>query len=727
MSTTALAQPNTGRITNIRGSGIEGAYVTHNRSDQHLHTDRYGYYTITNLNIGDTLRVSSLGFESVTKVVRVIPDDLNNSLAQRYISLNEVIIAPESDPLKFFADINLLTNPTTNSQELLRKVPGLVIGQHAGGGKAEQIFLRGFDIDHGTDIALSVNGMPVNMVSHAHGQGYADLHWLTPETVEHLDFGKGPYSADHGDFTTAGYVDFKLKDRLDQSKLSLELGQFETQRILGMFSVLDKQDHSAWVSTEFISTDGAFEAPQNFKRVNLMGRYAGTLENKDKIAFTGTYFTSSWDASGQIPQRSVDDGSITRFGAIDSTEGGTTGRTNVQVEYTKFIDENRFLKSQAYYSQYDFELYSNFTFFLEDSINGDQIRQKENRQIFGATTEYNQELNFGETQALLQIGGGFRNDISLDNELSYTANRQTTLDTVQLGDVHQTSSFAYASMDFRFGKWLINPAVRYDYFIFNYYDKLAPTYFTQRADQGIVSPKLNFSYNASNSLQVYLNTGKGFHSNDTRVIVQERGREILPAAYGADLGTVWKPLTNVVVNAAFWYLFLEQEFIYVGDAGIVEPSGRTERTGVDFSIRYQPLKWLYLDGDVNYTFARAVDEAEDQNYIPLAPDLTITGGMSVIAPNGFYGGLRLRHINDRPANEDNSIVAIGYTVVDLNAGYRWKNLELGIKIQNLLDTEWNETQFATESRLRNEPEPVEEIHFTPGTPFFATGVLTYNF
>lgn len=726
ISQITFAQTN-GQVLDRNNRGIEGAFVLQNSKGSHYHTDRNGNFTIEELAIGDTLRVNALGYETITREIKNFESDLTFTLAQRFISLNEVVIAPEMDALHIFADVNLQTNPVNNSQELLRTVPGLVIGQHAGGGKAEQIFLRGFDIDHGTDISLSVNGMPVNMVSHAHGQGYADMHWVTPETIECINFGKGPYFAERGDFTTAGFVDFKLKDRLQDNLIRFELGQFDTQRILGMYNLLDQKDHSAWISTEYISTDGAFESPQNFKRINLMGRYAGQLENNDRIGFTATYFKSSWDASGQIPQRAVDQGIISRFGAIDDTEGGSTSRMNLQMDYTKNIDENSFVKTMAYYSEYDFELYSNFTFFLEDSVNGDQIKQKEARQLFGGNAEYNRYFDLGGNKVLLQLGGGLRNDQTIDSELSHTVNRITTLDTLKLGDINQTNSYAYANIDFTFGKWKVNPGLRFDYFEFDYYDKLLPEYLTQTQTKSIVSPKLNFQYNYSSNLQLYLNTGKGFHSNDTRVVVAQKGIDILPAAYGADLGAIWKPAPKLLVNAALWTLYLEQEFVYVGDAGVVEPGGKTQRQGVDLSLRYQPLAWLYADLDVNYTFARSVDDPEGANYIPLAPEFTAAGGLSAMFENGLYAAARVRHIADRPANEDNSIVAIGYTVVDFNMGYQWKSIELGLKIQNLFDVEWNETQFATETRLADEPAPVEEITFTPGTPFMATAVITYRF
>ncbi|UII19045.1 TonB-dependent receptor [Fulvivirga ligni] len=723
----SYAQKITGMVLDESNRAVEEAYILNERTGNHTHAEHFGQFFMVNTMKGDTLQVRHIGYEPASFVVNDLNQDYRITLKEKVISLDEIMVSPELDAINVLTDINIKTSPVNTSQELLRQVPGLVIGQHAGGGKAEQIFLRGFDIDHGTDISISVDGMPVNMVSHAHGQGYADLHFLIPETIDNINFGKGPYYADQGDFTTTGYVGFKTKDKLNNSLIKLEAGQYNTQRFLGMFQVVDKDDQSAYLAADYNLTDGPFDSPQNFSRLNLMAKYSGKVSDMDKISLSASHFTSSWDASGQVPQRAIDNGTISRFGAIDDTEGGKTSRTNLIFNYIKGIDENTFVKSTAFYANYEFELFSNFTFFLNDPENGDQIHQKEQRDLFGLKSELNKSLKIGFNDALFQFGAGFRNDQSHDNELSHTLNRTVTLDTLALGDIDQTNMFSYVNLSYNVGKWVINPSVRFDYFKFNYYDKTLPIYQTQAENEGIVSPKLNVLYNPSRELQLYLKTGKGFHSNDTRVVVAQNGKEILPAAWGSDLGMIWKPTPKLFINAAYWYLFLEQEFVYVGDEAVVEPSGRTRRQGVDFSFRYQPVSWLYWNTDVNYTLARSADDPEGENYIPLAPDFTIMSGLSVIHPSGIYGGAHLRHIDHRPANEDNSIVAKGYTVVDLNLGYQWKNFDLGINIQNLFNVDWNETQFATESRLPNETEPVEEIHFTPGSPFWLKASIGYKF
>ncbi|TDE44449.1 TonB-dependent receptor [Flavobacterium rhamnosiphilum] len=715
-----------GKVLDSDGDPVENAYLVNTNSESHAHTNEFGLFSLDKTVLGDVIKITALGYKKSN--FTIVSSDDTIIMEDDIFRLNEIVIQPKLSAMNVISKIDLETTPVNSSQEILRKVPGLFIGQHAGGGKAEQIFLRGFDIDHGTDIAISVDGMPVNMVSHAHGQGYADLHFVIPETVEKIDFGKGTYYANKGDFATAGYVAFQTKDKIEKSSIGLEIGQFNTMRTVGLFNLLGNQKtQSAYIATEYILTDGPFDSPQNFNRINLLGKYSAILNDNSKFSILASRFSSKWDASGQIPQRLIDNGTISRFGSVDDTEGGNTSRTNFNTSLSKPIDENTFLKANAFYSNYQFELYSNFTFFLEDPINGDQIKQKENRGIYGMNTELNKKIKLNEVDVLLQFGAGFRADATKDTELSHTLNRRTVLENIKLGDIDESNLFSYLNSEFNFGKLMINPAIRLDYFKFNYQDKLTENYKTQSESKVKFSPKLNFIYSQNNNLQFFIKSGMGFHSNDARVVVQNSGKQILPTAIGTDIGTIWKPFPKLIVNAALWYLFLEQEFVYVGDAGIIEPSGKSKRMGAELGLRYQLNDWLYFDADANYTYARSSDEPKGQDYIPLAPDFTTTGGLSFQKVNGFSGGIRYRYLKNRPANEDNSIVAKGYFISDLNVNYQYKNVNFGIAVENIFDTEWNETQFATESRLQNEPQSVEEIHLTPGTPFFMKGKITYTF
>jgi len=714
----------TGKITSQQNIPLEDVYLQGIHSKRHAHTDLQGDFLLREVRNGDSVRITRIGYQPV--VVKISGPVLNLQLISSDFQLDEVVVSDGVNHLSSVAAIDIQTNPVNSSQELLRKVPGLFIGQHAGGGKAEQLFLRGFDLDHGTDINISVDGMPVNMVSHGHGQGCADLHFLIPETVEKIDFDKGPYHADKGNLATAGYVAFETKDRLDENTLSLEGGRFNTFKGLGMLNLINNTRESAYLAASFIKTDGPFEASQDFKRLNLFGKYNIVLKNLDKLSFSAMHFNSSWNASGQIPQRAVDQGLIGRFGAIDSNEGGKTDRTNINLKFDHYLSPDTWLKTNAFYSNYNFELYSNFTFFLNDPVNGDQIKQKESRNILGLESVLHKKYNLSGSDLGLQAGVGFRYDMVDSLELSHTADRMDVLERLKLGNVDELNSYAFLSAQIDFGKLMINPSVRFDYFNFRYQDLLSGGQVSNKG-QGIVSPKLNFLYNQSKDLQFFLKLGKGFHSNDTRVVVSEQTERTLPAAYGADLGLSYKPAPRLILNAALWYLYLQQEFVYVGDAGEVEPSGRTARKGIDFGLRYQLTNWLFLNGDITYNHARSLDDPDGQNYIPLAPPFTFTGGLSVKSYHHFSGSLKMRYLASRPANEDNSIVARGYFITDANINYSWKRFTFGIVSENIFNRAWNETQFATESRLLNEATPVEEIHFTPGTPFNIRGTISVRF
>ncbi|MAZ71823.1 MAG: TonB-dependent receptor [Flavobacteriaceae bacterium] len=725
----SFAQTVSGVITTQNNIPLEDVAIFNKNSGTHSHTNNNGQFTIEKTTENDVLYISHLGYTPYFHEVKAtdVNATITITLVQNEISLQQIVITPQIDALNSIVQLDLENNPVKNSQEILRKVPGLIIGQHAGGGKAEQIFLRGFDIDHGTDISLTVDGLPVNMVSHAHGQGYSDLHFLIPETLAKIEFGKGPYYAERGDFTTAGYVAFKTKEKLKNSSVSQEIGDFNALRTVGLFKLLDTKTSNAYVASSINTFDGPFESPQNFNRFNILGKYNFEMAGDQKISLLASHFTSKWDASGQIPQRAVDARLINRFGAIDDTEGGNTSRTNFLASHSKKLSENSKLESSAYFSHYDFELFSNFTFFLEDPVNGDQIRQFEDRNILGFQTAYTEDTSLFGNNFEYTAGAGVRYDNVDDVQLSRTKNRNELLERLAFGNVDQLNSFGFIKTKYVTGNFTLAPEVRLDYFKFDYENRLTETYDNKSESKVFASPKFNVTYSPNQNLQLFAKTGIGFHSNDARVVVANNGEDILPAAYGADVGAIYKVTDKLVLNSAVWALFLEQEFVYVGDAGIVEPSGKTRRTGIDFGARYEALDWLYLFGDINYTYARSTEEAEGEDYIPLAPDLTSTGGLSVENIGAFSGGLNYRFIKDRPANEDNSIIAEGYFITDFTINYTYKNFIFSVLIENLFDTEWNETQFATESRLFNEPESVEEIHFTPGTPFFMRGKVTVNF
>ncbi len=713
----------TGRIAeDLTRYPVAGAFVQVRETNFSTITGESGDFMLLNVPEGAfTLVVSSIGFERMEASVTPGEKDISLYLKRSDIKLEEIMVTAGSMPGRDLINgIDLRLRPLTNSQEVLRMIPGLFIGQHAGGGKAEQIFLRGFDIDHGTDLRLSVDGLPVNMVSHAHGQGYADLHFVIPELVENVYFGKGPYEAAEGNFSTAGWVDFRTKDVLDQNLVKTEAGQFNTYRVLTAFNLLgnprEGKQQSAYAAGEYNYSDSYFDSPQDFNRLNALVRYQAKI-GRSQLKASASTFASGWSHSGQIPDRAVHSGTISFFGAIDDTEGGRTSRSNLQASLLTPLGGG-LLTHQLYYTRYRFDLYSNFTFFLEDPENGDQIRQKENRHLFGYNGSFRKESLAGTLPVSTKAGISYRHDLMAGTELSHTLNRQEVLTPLMLGDIAEVNAGIYLDEELRFSsRWTAVFGVRYDIFRNSYRDQRSGDWSGRRVT-GILSPKFSLNHSPATNLQLFFRSGKSFHSNDSRVVVTEKNRQVLPPAYGADLGVNWKPLPRLFLSAAGWYLWLDQEFVYVGDAGVVEPSGKTRRMGLDFSARYQLGSKLYADLDFNTTRPRPLEAPEDERYIPLAPVMTSAGGLTYRAGSGLNGSVRYRYMADRPATGDGSLTAQGYFLTDLQLNYTRPRYSIGLSVNNLLNTRWKETQFATESRLKDELLPVEEIHFTAGSPFF---------
>lgn len=706
---------------------------------EHSHTavaDAFGAFLIRGLEPEKYWLVAQhLGYQPIEELITVeegVTTELTIYLKPGGVQLSDVTINARKDANLFtIADLDLKLRPVSTAQDLLRMVPGLFIAQHQGGGKAEQIFLRGFDIDHGTDISINVDGMPVNMVSHAHGQGYADLHFLIPELLDNLSFGKGPYQIDKGNFATAGWVDFKTKDYLDSSFVQLEGGSFGYARAVTGIKLLGKTSQTrpegAYLAGEFAFNRSFFDRPQNLNRVNLTGKYTRQLSSNSLLSVSASGFRSDWDASGQIPERAVAAGLINRFGEIDK-ESGATSRYNLNVQYTQAISPTETFKSNIWASYYDFSLYSNFTFFLRDSINGDQIHQAENRFLAGYNADYTNAWGLGKLNTRTRLGAGFRHDATTGSELSHTRNMSTVLAPLAFGNIHETNAYAYINQTFFLLPNLVaNFGTRFDLFYHTYTDKLTTERARINTSTSAFSPKAGLYYNIGNGGRLYFNYGIGFHSNDTRVVVPQQGHEVLPLARSADIGIVLKPVPKLLIAAALFHLDLEQEFVYVGDEAVVEQGGGSRRQGADLSLRYEAVPWLYFDADLNYTNARLLDAPSSESRIPLAPSFTSGAGVTVRHGKHWSGSLRYRYLADRPANESNTTVANGYQLFDLALNYSYLRYSLGLQIQNLFDIEWKEAQFETETRLRQETASVSEICFTPGTPFFIKIVAAIRF
>ncbi len=726
-------------IDKMTGEPLELAVVSDPRTNTNTLTDKDGKFVFKSPTYIDSLVISFIGYAPATVKPGKTPDLVE--LQKSQMDLKEVVITSHTNNLttsRTLTSIDLNMQPVKSAQDLLRLVPGLFIAQHQGGGKAEQIFLRGFDADHGTDVNISVDGIPVNMVSHAHGQGYADLHFLIPETVQGYDFGKGPYYTTKGDLCTAGYVAYDTKNVLGDNMIKLEGGQFSTGRIVALINLLNRKPEekgqSAYIAGDALySNGGPFLLPEHFSRYNLFGKFNTWISPAIRLTMIGSTFYSRWRASGEIPNRAVaEDYLPSRWGTLDSAQGGFTTRTNTSVKLTTTLGSNSIWENQAWYTHYEFSLITNFTFYYYFPDMGDEFRQHEIRDMGGYNTKISKKTNVGNTSLTSVAGAGFRYDDIHPSELDHTGNG-SFLDYLQFGKTRELNTNAYADETVATGRWLINAGLRLDYFHFYYLnmapaeDTFASRFFTGISPstcKAILSPKLNIQYTLNPKLQLYFKSGKGFHSNDARVVIANQGYQVLPAAYGVDLGINWKPASRLFINAALWYLYLQQEFTFGQDlinqpGGPVQPSGKTTRAGIDLSLRYQLTDWLFANMNIDLARPRYIDSAAGHDHLPLAPTLTSTAGLDFRTHTGWNGGITYRYLHNRAANSTYTLTALGYFVTDLTVNYTRPKYELGVAVENLFNVQWNESQFDYTSRLRKETLPVDDVSYTPGAPFFA--------
>ena len=386
-------------------------------------------------------------------------------------------------------------------------------------------------------------------------------------------------------------------------------------------------------------------------------------------------------------------------------------------------------KNEAFYTNYYLDLYSNFTFYYFFPNQGDEFRQRENRNLFGYYSTLSKISYSGNTSFNTEAGVGFRTDLINPVELDH-AERGVVLEKIQYGNAKETNGYSYVDENIKHGNLLFNVGLRYDYFHFYYLNMATDTFATKifdglspGAQASTFSPKINIEYTFNPAFQLYIKMGKGFHSNDVRVVIAQQGKEILPAAYATDVGFNWKPFPNLFINAAAWYLFLQSEFTYGSDlidqpGGPLELSGRTVRYGIDFSGRYEIDTWLYAGLNVNYAHPRSIDDPKGQNYIPSAPTFTSTGELNFKFRNGWNGGINYRYLHNRAGNKNYSLTAKGYFITDLAVNYTKKKYEIGLAIENLFNIKWDEAEIEYTSQLKGEPTPVDQMSYIPGVPFF---------
>jgi outer membrane receptor protein involved in Fe transport len=611
--------------------------------------------------------------------------------------------------------------PQGRPADVLRLVPGLIIGQHAGGGKSEQYFLRGFDADHGTDVALFVDGVPVNLRSHAHGQGYADLHFLIPETVQRLEAFKGPYHTEYGDFATAGAFNFVTLDVVTENIAQAAGGSFGTQRYLTLLSPTRDRIKTLFAAEVYV-TDGPFERDQNYRRLNLFGKASGRLGADTDFSVTASYLRSSWFASGQVPRRAVESDLIDRFGAIDNSEGGSTQRAivNGMLRWMPSEDEQAWVRGWAQY--YTLDLFSNFTFFLTDPVNGDGIEQVDGRWVAGLEAAYQRTVRpWG-----IPVTGTGGVQVRMDRARVILA---TQADRHRLGrtqdvDVHEVSYSPYVKFDLTPLSWLrIVTGARGDIFTYDVHSNLDDGG-SGNVTRAIPSVKANVILGPFLRTELFGNFGTGFHSNDARAVIANPDLPALARARGYEGGIKSRPHPRVEVSATYWVLDLQSELVFVGDEGTTEARGPSHRKGWEFAARVRLADWLFFGGDVTVSRAR-FDNGDE---VPLAPRLTARAELTARWDWGLSATMGLRVLGDRFATEDRQETALGYTLFDLSARYRWKALEVFASIENLLNVDFRETQFFFTSRLRNEPAAgVNDMHYTPGNPRTFLGGLAVRF
>jgi hypothetical protein len=635
--------------------------------------------------------------------------------------------------------------PRLRPGDILEAVPGLFAVQHAGGGKANQYFLRGFDADHGTDVAFFTDGVPVNMVSHGHGQGFSDFHFLIPELVTSLDGYKGPYYANLGDFATAGAVNLHLAEKFDESLAQYSLGQYGIMRGLVIESPDLGDDWRAVAAAELYKDDGPFQNPEQLKRFNLYLKATHDFGRSSKAQLTWMSYGSSWNGSGQIPARAVcDEGvfqdptpgapqkpCIDHFGNVDPTEGGATQRHLGQLSLsTAFHDAD--LSLMAYVVRYRFTLFSNFTFFKDDPVHGDEIEQDDSRTTGGVDLRYRKHDHYLGGQFTTSLGAQVRLD-SIDNALYHDVARERLEDRVN-ASIAESQIGAYVEEDARVRKWLrfvVGARVqRVDVSVDDHLeDRKTPGNASSGARGAMqILPKAMAVVSPIPELDLFADYGRGFHSNDARGAVLAKGAAtLITPATGYEIGARVSPLRNLSFTATGYLLDLDSELVWSGDAGNTEASGQTRRYGLELGGRFRIGNWLFADVDATFNHAAYRVNAGDGDAVALAPTRTLSAGIGVRPTIGAFtpfASLRLKSLGARPANQDGSLVAEGFTVVDANAGLRWKRVELGLDIQNLFNARWREVQFATESRLASEPKAVTGISYSPGWPFTAIGRAT---
>ncbi|MFM9881239.1 MAG: TonB-dependent receptor [Burkholderiaceae bacterium] len=606
--------------------------------------------------------------------------------------------------------------------ELLEAVPGLVVTQHSGEGKANQFFLRGFNLDHGTDFRVTVDGMLVNQRSHGHGQGWTDLNFLIPELVDLLDYRKGPFYAAEGDFASAGAANIRYADRLPQGVFSVGVGTDGYARTL-LADSPQLASGSLLYALELYKNDGPFVVGDNYKKFNGVLRYSQGDQANGFNVTAMAYRSNDYHATNQIPLRAVQSGALDRFSAIDQSDGGKSSRYSLSGAWQRSNDDSA-SKVNAYVVSSRLDLYSNFTYFLDNPADGDQFNQKDRRTTTGLNASHTFSgktlgLNLGLSSDTT-IGLQLQND-NIQNGLFNTAARQL-LGTTRSDKVVESSLGLYAENTTRWSKTFRTVAgLRADSFRFDVRSDLAAN--SGKTTDQIVSPKLNLIFGPYAKTEFYASAGSGFHSNDARgTVISIDPKTGLTAdrvpglvrSQSAELGVRSELIPGLQTSLSVYQLHFDSELVFIGDAGNTEAGRASKRVGFEFNNYYKPTRWLTIDADIALARARFRDDDPAGKRIPGAVEGVASVALAVDKLGPWFGALQLRYFGPRPLIEDNSVRSSGTSTVNARVGYRFsKNTLLQLEVFNLADRKASSIDYFYESQLPGEAAPVADIHFHP--------------
>jgi TonB-dependent Receptor Plug Domain len=631
----------------------------------------------------------------------------------------------------------LLERPYLRRGEILESIPGVVITQHSGDGKANQYYVRGFNLDHGTDFSMSMDGQPVNFITHAHGQGYADLNPIIPELVEQLDYWKGPFYGEIGDLSTAGAARFNFYDMLPQGIASIGIGQHHYFHGLLADSIdlsnpaggaknsvltVPSADRSALTyALEYNYYDGPWQQPGNSQRINGFLKYFKE-SGPDRFSITAMGYDGRWDSTDQIPQRAIDSGLVDRLGNLDGNLGGQSSRYSLMADWDHETDNGR-THADVYVGHYDFDLFSNFTYFLDHPKRGDEFEQQDNRVFAGGEVTHEWDLGAKDK---FRIGLKTRNDF-INGIGLYNTEKRDRFNTIKKDDVYEGSLGIFATGEWHVNDWFrVQPGLRADGFHFDVASNNPANSGNDTA--GIVSPKLSLIFGPWAETEFYVNAGTGFHSNDARgVTLGVNAADPLVRTYGFEFGTRTEAVSDVVSTLSLFYLHSDSELIYVGDAGSAEAGPASQRYGVEWSTYWHANDWLVVDHEMTLARAELLDVGADHE-IPGAVPFVMNTGITVGKDEGLFGSLRSRYFSPRPLIEDGKVDSKQNWEVGARVGYRQKDWEVAVDCLNLLGRNDNDVEYYYTSHLLGEATGgVNDIHLHPTEPRTFRVSLTRRF